>query len=158
MQLLSQFRKTPKCNILRATCVAIFGCCKRCRKSNLILLFVTIAATTLLTLRSATSPVVATCLAMLLGPPRSQFCELLATCLAMLCSISQSESLLSSPRSSSVAVLRVTGNLSRNALLDQPIRILVILSSVLLGQSFASCCSPIAQCNTPVRATAMLRS
>ena len=46
-----------------------------------------------------------------------------ATCLAMLCSISQSESLLSSPRSSSVAVLKVAG-------------------------------SPIAQCNTPVRATA----
>ena len=39
-----------------------------------------------------------------------------------------------------------------------PIRILVILSSVLLGRSFASCCSPIAQCNTPVRATEMLRS
>ena len=128
MQLLSQFRKTPKCNILRATCVAIFVCCKRCRKSNLILLFATIAATTLLTLRSATSSVVATCLAMLLGslrsefcellanqnpcypllgPPRSQFCELLATCLAMLCSINQSESLLSSPRSCSGAVLRV---------------------------------------------------
>ena len=49
-----------------------------------------------------------------------------ATCLAMLCSISQSGSLLSSPRSSSVAVLRVAG-------------------------------SPIAQCNSPVRATAMLR-
>ena len=49
-----------------------------------------------------------------------------ATCLAMLCSISQSGSLLSSPQSSSVAVLRVAG-------------------------------SPIAQCNTPVRATAMLR-
>ena len=46
-----------------------------------------------------------------------------ATCLAMLCSISQSGSLLYSPRSSSV--LRVAG-------------------------------SSIAQCNTPVRATAML--
>ena len=37
-----------------------------------------------------------------------------------------------------------SSNLCRNALLDQPVRILIILSSVLLGQSG----SPIAQCNT----------
>ena len=47
-----------------------------------------------------------------------------------------------------------SSNLSRNALLDQPIRILIILSSVAVLRVAGS---PIAQCNTAVRATAMLR-
>ena len=44
--------------------------------------------------------------------------------------------------------------LTHNALLDQPIRILTNLSSVAV---LRVACSPIAQCNTPVPATAMLR-
>ena len=46
-------------------------------------------------------------------------------------------------------------NSSRDALFDLPIRILIILSSVLLGRSFASCWQSHC-CVTPVRVTAVL--
>lgn len=48
-------------------------------------------------------------------------------------------------------------NLSCNALFEQPIRVLIILSSVLLSHSFTSCWQSHCTGNTPVRATAMLR-
>ena len=75
--------RIARCNMSPLQLVSQHLCCsERCTKKNLVLLSIAVAQCN--------------------TPP--------AICLAMLCSISQSESLLSSPRSSSVAVLRVAGS------------------------------------------------